>query len=205
MSAPLLIVLSSPSGGGKTTICDALLARDRRLSRSISATTRAPRGRERQGRDYHFLSDKAFDRLVGSGQFLEWAHVHGHRYGTLKSEVRTKHARRKDVVMVIDVQGGLAVKRNFPEAVLIFIQPPSVLELSRRLKSRGTDGPATIRKRLEHARWEMAFAGQYDYMVVNRTLETAIDQVGAILTAERLKVKKNTGAPHAAPLKKTTK
>jgi guanylate kinase len=184
----LLIVLSSPSGGGKTTICDQLLRQDRKLTRSISATTRAPRGREREGRDYYFITEQAFDRQARQGKFLEWARVHGQRYGTLKSEVRKKQAVGKDVVLVIDVQGGLAVKQSHPEAVLVFVQPPSLKVLEQRLRGRGTDSEETVRQRLRNAAGEIRLAAAYDYVVTNRILEEAIRDIRAVVTAERLRV-----------------
>jgi guanylate kinase len=182
-----LIVLSAPSGTGKTTICDELLRTDPRLARSISATTRPPRGRERDGRDYFFLSAPEFQRRLRARGFVEWATVHGHRYGTLKSEVARKQRTGRDVMLVIDVQGGLEVKRRHPAAVMIFVQPPSLQALQARLRKRGTDTPKVIRQRLHNARREMSLARRYDYVVENRKLAEAVAQVRAILTAERLK------------------
>jgi guanylate kinase len=188
MKAPgLLIVISAPSGGGKTTICAGLLKKDPRLVRSISATTREPRGHERAGRDYIFLKERVFQRLVKQGAFLEWAEVHGHCYGTPAREVRLSQARGRDVILTIDVQGGLSVKRQDPRAVLIFINPPSREVLRTRLQGRGTDSRDTIRRRLRNARWEMSQAGAYDYKVVNNTLREAVRQIGTIIAAERLR------------------
>jgi guanylate kinase len=183
----LLIVISAPSGGGKTTICERLLRKDPRLVRSISATTREPRGRERAGRDYIFLKESVFTRLAARGEFLEWAQVHGHCYGTPARAVRRHQAQGRDVMLTIDVQGGLNVKRQDPQAVLIFVKPPSLQELQRRLQGRGTDSRATIARRLRNARWEMSQAGAYDYNVVNNTLPEAVRQIGAIIAAERLR------------------
>lgn len=183
----LLIVLSAPSGAGKTTICDVLLRTDRRLVRSVSATTRAPRGRERHGRDYYFWSEATFRRAVRRRAFLEWATVHGHRYGTLRAEVARLHRTGRDVVLVIDVQGGLAVKRHFPRAVLVFVRPPSFAALEARLRGRGTDCATDIRDRLRTARRELSLAPRYEYQVVNQKLSVAVAQVHAIITAERLR------------------
>ena len=183
----LLIVISAPSGGGKTTISDALLKLDARLVRSISATTRPPRRGEREGRDYFFIDDTRFTRQVQRGAFLEWAEVHGHRYGTPRAEVRKSQHRGRDVLLIIDVQGGLAVQRQDPQAVLIFVMPPSLKVLEARLRGRGTDSRAVIRQRLRNARWEMSLAPQYTYHVVNRTLSEAVGQIAAIITAERLR------------------
>jgi guanylate kinase len=186
----LLIVLSAPSGAGKTTICDALLAGDKRLAQSISATTRAPRRGERNGRDYHFLNEAEFKRLIRARGFIEWAAVHGHRYGTLKAEVARKQRAGRDVVLVIDVQGGLAVKRRYPSAVLIFVKPPSFQTLAERLRGRGTDAPEVIRTRLSHAKWEMSLAAKYDFIVINKKLQDAVRDVHAIIAAERLRVRR---------------
>lgn len=185
-----LLVLSAPSGGGKTTICERLLRRDRNLSRSISATTRPRRGREHHGREYYFLDAAAFRRYQRGGGFLEWAKVHGYYYGTLRSEIARRRRGGRDVVLVIDVQGGLAVKKKHPDAVLIFVKPPSFRVLSDRLRRRGTDSQQTIRQRLRNARWELTRAEAYDYMVVNRTLAEAVKQIETIIAAERLKVRR---------------
>lgn len=185
-----LLVLSAPSGGGKTTICERLLQRDRNLSRSISATTRPRRGRERHGREYYFLDEAAFGRYRRGGRFLEWAKVHGYYYGTLRSEVERRCRGGRDVILVIDVQGGLTVKRKHPDAVLVFVKPPSFRVLSDRLRKRGTDSRQTIRQRLRNARWELTRAEAYDYVVVNRALAEAVKQIEAIIAAERLKVRR---------------
>lgn len=187
-SQGLLIVISAPSGGGKTTICEQLLRRDRRLSRSVSATTRLRRGQERQGREYFFVTAAEFRRRIKQRRFIEWAQVHDHYYGTPRQAVERSLAAGQDVVLVIDVQGGLAVKRQYPRAVLIFVMPPSPQVLAARLQGRGTDTQATIRRRLQNARWEMTLAQRYDYQVVNRRLPDAVAQMQAIITAERLRV-----------------
>jgi guanylate kinase len=185
----LLIVISAPSGGGKTTIVERLLKKDPRLVRSISATTRAPRGHERPGREYLFLPAGTFQRQVKQGAFLEWAEVHGHCYGTPVSEVRRRQAQGRDVILTIDVQGGLSVKHQDPRAVLVFVMPPSLKVLQARLQGRGTDSRETIRRRLRNARWEMSQAGAYDYNVVNNTLLEAVRQIGTIIAAERLRTR----------------
>jgi guanylate kinase len=188
MSGPgRLLVLSAPSGGGKTTICERLLRRDRKLSRSISATTRPRRGQERNGREYYFLDEAGFRRQLRAGRFLEWAKVHGYSYGTLQSEVARRCRAGRDVILVIDVQGGLAVKKKHPGAVLIFVNPPSFRVRAERLRRRGTDSQQTIRQRLRNARREMNQADAYDYVVVNHTLSRAVNQIEAIITAERLR------------------
>lgn len=183
----LLLVLSAPSGGGKTTICNRLLRHDRRLRRSISVTTRQRRRGERAGRDYYFTTEDKFRQLAGQGAFLEWARVHDHHYGTLKKEIAAKRGAGRDVVLVIDVQGGLAVKRAHPEAVLLFLQPPSLEVLAARLQGRGTDSSKTIARRLANARWELRQAPLYDYIVVNDRLGTAVRRIQAVILAERLR------------------
>lgn len=183
-----LIVISAPSGSGKTTLCDRVLKLDKKIVRSISATTRERRGREREGREYYFISEAVFKRYIAAGRFLEWAQVHGHYYGTLRQDVLRQQRLGKDVALVIDVQGGLKVKTIDPGVVLIFIQPPSFQELGKRLKSRGTDDLQTIRDRLKNAKWEMQFVRKYDYTIVNRQLDQAVAQLQAILVAERLRV-----------------
>jgi guanylate kinase len=184
----LLLVVSSPSGGGKTTICEQLLKKDRNLMRSISVTTREPRGREKNGRDYYYIDMTKFQQLKKQKAFLEWAQVHGHCYGTLRDKVENEQRLGKDVLLVIDVQGGLAVKKIDPRAVLVFVQPPTLKALQARLQKRGTDDRAVILERLQNARWEMAQAQQYDYVVVNERLPKAVANVQAIITAERLRV-----------------
>ena len=135
----VLIVVSSPSGGGKTTICEQLLKQDRNLVRSISVTTREPRGCESQGRDYYYMDMLKFRQLKKQAAFLEWAQVHGHCYGTLRQAVAKEQQRGKDVLLVIDVQGGMAVKKRDPRAALIFVQPPTLKALQSRLQGRRTD------------------------------------------------------------------
>lgn len=184
----MFIALSSPSGGGKTTICARLIKQDPNLARSISVTTRRRRGRERNGKDYYFISPEKFQQYIREKKLLEKAEVHGHLYGTLKAKVLQKQKAGKDVMLVIDVQGGLAIKRAFPRALLIFIQPPSLRILEARLQGRKTESKAIIQQRLEHARWEMSQAKKYDYLVVNQDLEQAVKCVQAIIMAERHQV-----------------
>lgn len=182
-----LIVVSAPSGGGKTTICNALLKKDKKLVRSISATTRTPRGREKDGKDYYFITAKRFSTLIEKKGFIEWAKVHDNYYGTLRPQVNKQLKAGKDVLLVIDVQGGLQVKEQFPQAVLIFIVPPSMTVLEKRLTGRRTDEPKAVKKRLANARRELKQAKHYDYHVINDRLVQAIENVGCIIKAERLK------------------
>ena len=189
----LLFVLSSPSGAGKTTIARMLLAQDSGISLSVSATTRPMREGEVDGRDYHFVTDAEFDRMVESGQFLEWAHVFGRRYGTLENEVRKSIDAGCDVLLDIDWQGTQQLKQVDPDIVRVFILPPSMAELERRLRARGTDSDEVIASRMERAAAEISHWAEYDYVLVNEDKETCLGKVHAILEAERLKATRRIG------------
>ena len=189
----LLFVLSSPSGAGKTTIARMLLAQDSGISLSVSATTRPMREGEVDGRDYHFVTDAEFDRMVESGQFLEWAHVFGRRYGTLENEVRRSIDAGCDVLLDIDWQGTQQLKQVDPDIVRVFILPPSMAELERRLRARGTDSDEVIASRMERAAAEISHWAEYDYVLVNEDKETCLGKVHAILEAERLKATRRIG------------
>ncbi len=186
----LLIVISAPSGTGKTTLCHMLLKAFPDMEFSVSYTTRKPRPGEVSGRDYFFVDRETFERMVEEGDFLEWAEVYGNLYGTSKSQVTKALEAGKDILLDIDTQGALQVKKNFPEAVLIFILPPSLIELERRLRSRGTDNEETIEKRLRIARDEIKKALYYDYLVVNDVLEVAFDKLRSIITAEKCRTER---------------
>ena len=151
------------------------------LGLTVSATTRSPRDGEVDGVSYHFMSDEEFDRRLAAGEFLEWAWVHGHRYGTLVSEVERVLAGGSSVVLEIDVQGGLAVRSVMPDAVLVFIEPPSLEELERRLRGRGTEDEKSVLTRLQNARTELSHAPDYDVRVVNDDLERACDELEEII------------------------
>jgi guanylate kinase len=183
----LLIVLSSPSGGGKTTIAHDLLRKDKNVVRSISCTTRQPREGERNGRDYFFITEARFKNMVKKKMFLEWAKVHRHYYGTPRDWVEEQIHRGKDVLFVIDVQGGKIIKRKAEEAVLVFVRPPSFTVLKERLVGRQTDDPKTIEIRLRNARGEMMEGKRYDYQVVNDRLSTAVAHIRRIIRNEREK------------------
>ena len=186
----LVFVVSSPSGGGKTTVVSRLRRRIRRLARSVSVTTRLPRPGERHGRDYRFVTREAFRRLRREGRLLEWASVHGAWYGTPKHPVIASLRRGRDVMLSIDVQGARQVRRALgAQAVLMFLVPPSLRRLRQRLLGRRTETPAAIRRRLAAARREVACAAWYDYSVVNDRLEHAVRDVQAIITAERDRTK----------------
>lgn len=181
---PLVVVLSSPSGGGKSTIAKRILAERTDAGYSVSATTRAPRPGEVDGEAYHFLSPDEFERLVQEGEFLEHAVYNGQRYGTLVREVRRVTQGGRHVLLDIEVVGARLVRERFPDAVLIFVVPPSGRVLAERLRGRGTEGAAELAGRLETALEELAAAHEYDYVVVNDDLEEAVRAVYAILEAE---------------------
>jgi guanylate kinase len=181
----LLVVLSAPSGGGKSTLTKSLLAADPQLAYSVSHTTRPIRPGEVDGRHYHFIDDEAFERLVAQSAFYEHAVVHGHRYGTSRKRVEEMLDGGKDVLMDLDVQGGLNVKRQTPDSVLIFLLPPSLEVLRLRLERRGTDAQEVIAQRLEKAEVEIRHWQDYDFAVINEDLDVAVAKVRGIVEAER--------------------
>jgi len=174
-------VVSGPSGVGKGTLVARLRERRPGLGLTVSATTRPPRAGETDGVSYHFLDDAEFARRVENGEFLEWARVHDHRYGTLRSEAERLMARGVSVVLEIDVQGGLNVRTVYPEVVLVFIEPPSMGELERRLRGRGTEDESSIELRLANASHEMDLASLYDVRIVNDDLERATEELAATI------------------------
>jgi guanylate kinase len=177
-----LIILSGPSGSGKSTVVERLLAGGGLpLRRSVTATTRAPREGERDGVHYHFWPRERFERERDAGALLEWADVFGHLYGTPRAEVEPHRDRGQGVVLVIDVQGAAQVRAACPDAVSVFLLPPSRQELERRLRERGTDGEAAVRRRLAGALGELARVGEYDYWVVNRDLARAVADLQEIV------------------------
>lgn len=182
-----LYVVAAPSGAGKSSLVKALLEIDTRLMVSISHTTRAPRGQEENGREYWFVSKETFGAMVEHGDFFEWAEVHGNCYGTSRAAMEQRLRDGQDVVLEIDFQGAMQIKRIFPSAVLIFILPPSWEELNRRLCRRGEDTPEVIAQRMVNARHEVAQARHFDYIVVNALFETALFDLKTIVHAQRLK------------------
>lgn len=172
-----LFVVSGPSGVGKGTLVAKVRGDRPSLGLTVSATTRPPRPGEVDGVSYFFMDDAEFSRRVSQGEFLEWANVHGHRYGTLLSEVRRNLAEGRSLILEIDVQGGLNVRRIHPDAVLVFIEPPSMDELERRLRGRGTEDEASIECRLENVRREMEMAASYDVRIVNDDLTRASEEL----------------------------
>ena len=182
-----LYVVAAPSGAGKSSLVKALLEIDTRLMVSISHTTRAPRGQEEHGREYWFVTPDEFGAMIERGDFFEWAEVHGNRYGTSRAAMEQRLRDGHDVVLEIDFQGALQIKRIFPSAVLIFILPPSWEELNRRLCRRSEDAPEVIAQRMVNARHEVAQARHFDYIVVNALFETALFDLKTIVHAQRLK------------------
>jgi guanylate kinase len=190
----LMLVLSSPSGAGKTVISRALLDRDAEISLSISATTRPMRPGEADGRDYFFVTGERFEEMVAQGAFLEHATVFGHRYGTPRAPVEESLGAGRDVLFDIDWQGTQQVaEKARDDLVRVFILPPSTAELERRLRSRAQDPEAVVRDRMSQAADELSHWAEYDYIVVNRELEDSVSQVQAILTAERLRRLRQVG------------
>jgi guanylate kinase len=187
------VVISAPSGAGKTSLARALIERNEDIVFSVSATTRPPRDYERRGVDYRFVSDVEFDRMIENGELLEWATVHGCRYGTPRSEVARGIEAGNTVVLDIDVQGARQVRRAFPEAVLIFVLPPSAAELGRRLEGRGSEAAAQRRVRLGTALGEVGAAAEFDYIVMNDDFETAFAALESIVRAERHSVRRAGG------------
>lgn len=185
-----LLVLAAPSGTGKTTVARALVEGPGQFQFSVSATTRPARGQEVDGVDYHFVSDPEFDRLVADDELLEWANVHGRRYGTLRSEVDRIARELSFAVLDIDVQGALQVKERAPSAVLVFLLPPSGTELVARLTRRGTDDEAEVKRRLAAAIEELGYAEQFDYSVVNTSVPDTVATVRRIVESETHRVER---------------
>ncbi|MFL6662760.1 MAG: guanylate kinase [Rhizobacter sp.] len=182
-----LFVVAAPSGAGKSSLVKSLLELDSHLVVSVSHTTRKPRGQEQDGREYHFIDEKTFRKMVAAGDFFEWAEVHGHLYGTSKAGVESLVAGGQDVVLEIDWQGALQIKKLFPNAVLIFILPPSYGELAQRLHRRGEDRPDVIAQRLGNARHEVAQARHFDFVIINGLFETAVFDLKTVVHSQRLK------------------
>ena len=182
-----LYVVAAPSGAGKSSLVKALMELDAGVQPSVSHTTRVPRGQEFHGREYFFIDDKQFDDMIADHAFLEWAHVHGNRYGTSKATIEERIAQGRDVILEIDFQGAIQIKRLFANAVLIFILPPSWEELRARLQRRGEDAPDVIEVRLANAAQEMAQAHEFDFVIINQLFDKALFDLKAIVHAQRLK------------------
>ena len=182
-----LFVVAAPSGAGKSSLVKALLELDSHVQPSVSHTTRAPRGQEKHGREYFFVSEPEFDAMVQADGFVEWAHVHNHRYGTSKKAIEDRMAQGADVILEIDYQGALQIKQVFANAVTIFILPPSWDELRSRLERRGEDTPQVIEVRLDNAAKEMAQVHQFDFVIINELFDRAVFDMKTIVHSQRLK------------------
>ena len=182
-----LFVVAAPSGAGKSSLVKALMELDAQVQPSVSHTTRAPRGQEKHGREYFFVSPQEFDGMVLSDAFVEWAHVHGQRYGTSKKMIEDRMSQGSDVVLEIDYQGAIQIKRMYANAVLIFILPPSWEELRSSLERRGEDAPDIIEMRLKNAAEELAQAKEFDFVIINEVFERALFDLKAVVHAQRLK------------------
>ncbi len=191
MNRGLLIVVSGASGTGKGTVCKKILADLPAVAYSISATTRAPRPGEVDGKEYYFISRDEFKAWIDDGKFLEFAEVYGNYYGTPLNKIEERLKRGEDILLEIDVQGALNVKRKMPEGIYIFLLPPSLEELRRRIEGRGTETQESLKRRLANAVAEIQIGREYDYAVVNDSVDNAAAQIEAILAAERCKVARN--------------
>ena len=181
---PCPVVLSAPSGAGKTSIAQALVEGSEDVVFSVSATTRPARSHEVDGVDYHFISETDFRAMIEADEFVEWAEVHGHLYGTSRQALQAALDDGRFLILDIDVQGAMQMRERVPDVVLVFVLPPSADALVERLTERGTEGEDTVARRIENARGELEQASQFDYVVVNDDLEQAIDEVRSIVSAE---------------------
>ncbi|MBQ7477325.1 MAG: guanylate kinase [Selenomonadaceae bacterium] len=192
MKQGLLIVVSGASGTGKGTVCNALMESLPELAYSISATTRSPRKGEQDGVNYYFLAREEFEKMIEEGGFLEWAEVYGNYYGTPLKKIQERLAEGQDILLEIDTQGALKVMEKCPEGVFIFLLPPSLEELERRIRGRGTETEESIARRLGAAKEEICVGRKYKYVVVNDRVGKAVEQIQSILVAEHCRVEQNT-------------
>jgi guanylate kinase len=187
----VLIVVSAPSGAGKTSLCRELIDSFADLRQSVSFTTRQARAGERDGVDYQFVDHAAFQQMITEQQLVEWAQVHGNMYGTSLATLEQGAVEGVDLLLDIDYQGAAQLKKNYQQGVFVFILPPDLAELERRLRGRGTDSEEVIRRRLKNAEKEMSQAGWYDYLIVNDDFQTALQQLSAIVIAERCRASRH--------------
>lgn len=182
-----LFVVAAPSGAGKSSLVKALMELDSHVQPSVSHTTRPPRGQEKHGREYFFVSPQEFDAMVAADAFVEWAHVHSQRYGTSKKAIEDRMSLGTDVILEIDFQGAVQIKNIFANAICIFILPPSWEELRSRLERRGEDAPEVIELRLKNAAIEMAQVNKFDFVIINELFDRALFDLKAIVHSQRLK------------------
>lgn len=188
---PLLLVVSGPSGAGKSTVCRRLLEQRPDIALSVSITTRGPRNSELEGRNYFFRTREQFEHLLAQGELLEHAHVYGQWYGTPRAYVTERMAAGQDVLLEIEMQGALQVRKRYPEAVLIFVLPPSMRVLKERIASRASETPESLLTRFRSAYAELGYMDQYHYLVINDTVDRAVGRICAIMTAEKCRVTRN--------------
>ena len=191
MKKGLLIVVSGPSGTGKGTVCHELLEETPELAYSISATTRAPRAGEQDGVNYYFLTREKFEAMIAEGGFLEHANVYGNYYGTPLGKIEERRASGQDILLEIDIQGALNVMERCPDGIFIFLLPPSIQELERRLRGRGSETEESLARRMGNAKKEIGIGRRYQYVVVNDTVEQAVKDIKSILVAEHSRVAAN--------------
>ena len=190
-SRGLLLVVSGPSGAGKGTICNALVGSHPEIFLSVSATTRKPREGEIEGKSYYFMQEEQFKDKIASGGFIEWACFCGNYYGTPKDKVEQLLDEGKDVILEIEVQGAMKVRSEYPEAVFVFVLPPSMHELRNRIVGRGTETEEVINERLKTAAWEFSHIAKYNYILLNDNIESAVERFSAIICAEKARVPRN--------------
>ncbi|MBE7035583.1 MAG: guanylate kinase [Ruminococcaceae bacterium] len=191
MNRGLLLVVSGPSGAGKGTICKALMQKKSDIHLSVSATTRSPRPGEVDGESYYFISEETFRSMIESGGFIEWACFCQNYYGTPREKVEEQLAAGHDVILEIEVQGAMQVRSKFPEAVFVFVMPPSLDELRNRLSGRGTEQPEVVEERLKTALWEFSNIEKYNYIVLNDDVDKAVDRFIHIIEAEKQRTERN--------------
>jgi len=187
----MIIIVSAPSGAGKTSICDALIKNDKNIVYSVSTTTRKARTGEKNGREYFFVDDDTFKSMVKKNMFVEWAKVHDHFYGTSKKVLEDTINKGKDILLDIDVQGALKIKKQYKDVLMIFITTPTLKILKERLIKRNKDSLSVIKTRLNNAKKELTYLPKYDYLILNDKLDKSIENVKAVISAERLSIKRN--------------